>query len=735
MSIVSQSTEFAGRTLTLETGRVALQATGSVLATYGETVVLATAVIAESEREGIDFFPLLIDYEEKFYAAGKISGSRFIKREGRPSDQAVLSARLIDRPLRPLFPKDFRRDIQVVVTVLSVDKASDPAMIGTIASSTALLLAHAPFHGPVGAVRVGEVEGSLVVNPAEVTLDQSPLDLVVAGTEGKVLMLEAGASEVAEERILEAIECAQKEINAVIEFQREFVMKAGVSPSLHELVRPPIFEEVSKVAGDLRAILSEADRARKEKNLAELEQKVLSELEGNYKQLDLSSAFGELVEKTVRRLILDEDQRPDGRTLDAIRPISIEVGVLPRVHGSALFSRGETQSLTTVTLGAPGEEQVVETMMEEGVKGYMHHYNFPPFSTGEVKPIRGAGRREIGHGALAERALLAVLPSREEFPYTIRVVSEILSSNGSTSMAATCGSTLALMDAGVPIKRPVAGIAIGMVSDAKQRKLLVDIQGIEDFGGDMDFKVAGTSEGITAVQLDMKLEGIDHTVVRDALQLAREARRSILNDIQAALAAPRRELSQFAPRVTSLKVPVEKIGVVIGPSGKTIKGLVERAGGEEVTTITVEDDGTVFVSSRDAKLSQAVVDEIKALTTELEAGQIYTGEVESIVTDQRGGEIGAIVRIGPHQEGMVHISQLADWRVPDVSSILKVGDAVKVKCVEVVNGRTRFSYKEANPPLERPAHVPEFAPRVGKSAEYPRRTHRPRFGAERRPRP
>ena len=702
-------TTLGEKELIIETGKLAALASGSVTVRYGETVVLATAVVSPEPREDVDFFPLLIDYEERLYAAGKISGSRFIKREGRPSDAAILACRLIDRPIRPLFPKGFKNDVQVVITILSYDNENDPDVISIIAASAALLQAAAPFEGPISAVRVGLVDGKFLANPTETEMEKSTLDLVVAGTKEKVMMLEAGASEIDEKTMSEAIKFGHEALQPGLDVQKELAKETKHTVELPG--ETEIVAEVKKYLGEkLSQVVSEIDKQKREEQISAFEKEVLSNFEGNYKQIELKEAFGKILEKEVRKAILEKELRPDGRKLDEIRPISMEVGLLPRTHGSGLFTRGQTQVLSIVTLGAPGEEQIIETMEEEGTKRYMHHYNFPPFSTGEVRPMRSTSRREIGHGALAERALLPVIPSREDFPYTVRVVSEVLASNGSSSMASTCGSTLALMDAGVPIKAPVAGIAMGLITsdpstklgagDAKY-KILTDIQGLEDFAGDMDFKITATKKGITAIQLDTKLKGIAIEILTEAIEKARVANDFLLEKMAGIVAEPRKELSKFAPRIQSLHIPVDKIGEMIGPGGKNIRKLIEDCGGKEVTSIDIEDDGTVMVASTDSAMGKKAMDYIEGMTKEVVVGQIYEGPVTSILKDRmRGNEIGAIVQVLPNQDGMVHISQIADERVEQIEKYLKIGQIVKVKVMEVdkERGRVSLSIKAAKGP-------------------------------------
>lgn len=711
MELKKFKTGFGDKDIFIETGQMAGLADSAVTVRYGDTVVLATVVVGKEPREGVDFFPLLVDYEERLYAAGKISGSRFIKREGRPSDVAILTARLIDRPLRPLFPKTFRNDVQIIVTVLSTDRENDPDIISIIAASTALMLSGAPFHGPVGAVRIGYRDGKYLLNPTRSELETSDLDIVVAGTEKKVMMLEAGANELDDEKVLGAIEFAQKNLSPIIDLQEKIAKeigktKAGKVEEEIEMV-PEILSVVKKYLGSkIKEAIREADKEKRAAAIAAFERQVLENFEGNYKQVDLKTTFGQIVEKEVRGAILDEDARPDGRKLDEIRPISMDVSLLPRTHGSALFTRGQTQVLSIVTLGPPGDEQIIETMEEEGEKRFMHHYNFPPFSTGEVKPVRGASRREIGHGALAERALVPMIPPKEEFPYTIRVVSEVLSSNGSSSMASTCGTTLALLDAGVPIRRPVAGIAIGLMTEMKEKngeeeikryKLLTDIQGLEDFSGDMDFKITGTEKGITAIQLDIKINGLNLEIIKETFQRAKTARLIILEKIKKIIPAPRAELSRYAPRITSLKINPEKIGDVIGPGGKIINKIIQESGGKEITSIDIEEDGTVTVSSTDPVQSQKAVGMIKDITRELNVGEIMTGEVTQIQKDRMtGNEIGAIIQLTPKLDGMVHISQISNQRIAKVSDVVRIGDKVKVKIVDIDRARGRISLTMKN---------------------------------------
>lgn len=707
-------TKIGDESLIIETGKLAQLASGSVTVRYGDTVVLATAVYSKDAREGIDFFPLMVDYEERMYASGKISGSRFIKRENKPSDNAILTSRLIDRPLRPLFPKHLRNDLQVIVTVLSYDPERDPDVISIIAASCAVMLSGAPFKGPASAVRVGLVptdntseqvyEGcGFVINPTATQMQQSLLDLVVAGTAKKINMIEAGANEVPEEVILKAFEFAHKGMQPGIDVQHKLV-EGAERASVDKAEENPIIEEVRKFVGDkLADAINQADKQQREAMLSEFEQQVLENFEGTFKQVDLKSALGQLIEKEVRQVILKDGKRPDGRTITEIRQLYSEVGLIPRAHGSGLFTRGQTQVLTVATLGSPGKEQMIDTMEEETTKRYMHHYNFPPFSTGEAKPLRGASRREVGHGALAERALEPVIPSKEEFPYTIRLVSEVLSSNGSSSMASTCGSTLALMDAGVPIKAPVSGIAMGLMTDETEGesgnyKVLTDLQGLEDFAGDMDFKIAGTAKGITAIQLDVKVTGLTEDIIKDTVMQAKDGRMKIMEHMLATINEPRTDLSALAPRILTTKIDPKKIGELIGPGGKTINAIVDECGGKPTTTIDIEEDGTVLVSAMDAALGQKAIDIINGMMRELEVGEIITGTVIQIMRDRMSGkEIGAIVQLTPKIDGMIHISQLADHRVEKVEDVVKVGDkvTVKVKDIDRDRGRISLSLKDA----------------------------------------
>jgi polyribonucleotide nucleotidyltransferase len=682
-------TEFAGRELIIETGKMAFLADGAVTVRYGDTVVLGTAVVSNQPREGIDFFPLMIDYEERFYAAGKISGSRFIKREGRASERGTLSARLIDRPIRPLFPKGYRHDVQGVATVLSADLMYAPNIIAMAAVSTALMLSGAPFGGPVAGVRIGLVDGELVAYPSEEQMVGSELDLVVAGTKEAIMMVEAGANEVDEETMIRAIELAHETIQPLIKLQEEIVKALGVKEKPYELFKADE-DLVSTIADFLKDKLGPAvrhqDQYIRHDALRNLEQEVVAQFGNDYTHADIEVAFRKMIDYEIRRAILEDGERPDGRKTTEIRPISSQVGILPRTHGSALFTRGTTQVLNITTVASTSYAQLIDTMEEDTTKRYMHHYNFPGYSTGEVRPMRSPGRREIGHGALAERALLPVIPSVEEFPYTIRTVSEVLASNGSSSMASVCGSTLSLMDAGVPIRKPVSGIAMGLITDGDKYVILSDIQGTEDFAGDMDFKVAGTDDGITALQMDIKVQGITPKILRDALAQAKEGRAHIMSKLKEVIDAPRVEMSPYAPRISKLMISPDKIKVVIGKGGETINSIIAETGVE----IDIEDSGLVMIASTDASAAERAIAIIRGLTEDPEVGTVYDGTVVKLM------EFGAFVNIMPGKDGLVHVSQMADHRVERVSDVVKVGDTVKVKLLEVDSqGRLNLSMKAA----------------------------------------
>jgi polyribonucleotide nucleotidyltransferase len=685
------SAEIAGRTLTLETGRFAEQADGAVTVRYGDTVLLATVVGARSAREGVDFFPLTVDYEERMYSAGKIPGS-FFKREGKPTETAILTSRLTDRPLRPLFPEGYFNEVQVIITTFSIDMVNDPGPLAIIGASAALAISDIPFLEPVGGVQVGMIDGELVVNPAMELMAGSRLDLVVAGTKDAVLMVEAGARELTEDEMLEAVMQGHAVCRQLCELQDELVRLAGrakrafnqpaADTSLEDAVRGwmgnRLFEAITDSNKTLREAQTDALKAEVIANFTadEPEEEVATRAKA------VSAAFENITYEEVRRMILERGDRVDGRRPTDIRPISVDVGVIPRVHGSGLFTRGQTQVLTIATLGSPGEEQRLDDLGIETSKRYIHHYNFPPFSTGEAKRLGSPRRRDIGHGALAERSLLAVLPTKDEFPYTMRLVSETLSSNGSSSMASVCGSTLALMDAGVPIKAPVAGVAMGLITGKGGAwKVLTDIQGIEDHLGDMDFKVAGTANGITGLQMDIKTTGITFDIMREAFAQAREGRLFILNKMTSAIATPREELSTFAPRIITLQINPEKIGALIGPGGKTIRSITESTGAQ----IDVEDDGRVFIATADGESSRRAVAMVEALTREIKVGDIFLGKVVRIMP------FGAFVNLVPGKDGMVHVSELDVNRVENVEDVIKMGDEINVMVIGVDGGTGKVS--------------------------------------------
>ncbi|MEI7644119.1 MAG: polyribonucleotide nucleotidyltransferase [Chloroflexales bacterium] len=677
------SAEIAGRTLTIEAGRFAEQADGAVTVRYGDTVLLATVVGAKEPREGIDFFPLTVDYEERMYSAGKIPGN-FFKREGRPTTTAILTSRLTDRPLRPLFPKGYLNEVQVIITTFSIDMVNDPGPMAIIGASAALAISDIPFKGPVGAVQMAHIDGKLVANPPMADLDKSRLDLVVAGTKDAVLMVEAGAEELTEDELLDAVIQGHAICKQLCEMQEELARLCGRAK--REFVAPAIDtsleDSVSAWMGRrLREAVRSSNKQEREDRTAALKAEVVTNFSADEPEEELparvkevSKAFEKLLKEEVRNAILDEGIRVDGRATTEIRPITVDVGVIPRVHGTGLFHRGQTQVLTVTTLGSPGEEQRLDDLGIETSKRYIHHYNFPPFSTGESKRMGSPRRRDIGHGALAERSLLAVLPSLDDFPYTMRLVSEVLSSNGSSSMASVCGSSLSLMDAGVPIKRPVAGVAMGLITDPDGRwKVLTDIQGLEDNLGDMDFKVAGTSEGITGLQMDIKTTGITFEIMRQAFAQARDGRLFILGKMNAVISAPREDLSPFAPRIITVQIPVEKIGALIGPGGKTIRSIIEATGAQ----IDVEDDGRVFIATADGEASKRAVAMVEGLTREAKIGDVFLGKVVSIKP------FGAFVNILPGKDGMVHVSELAESRVENVEDVLQLGDEINVMVIDV----------------------------------------------------
>ena len=692
MPVTQAQATINGKPLVFETGKYAKQAGGAVTVRYGDTIVFAAATVAKTTRPGIDFFPLTVDFEERLYAAGKIPGS-FPRREGRPSEEGILTARLTDRPIRPLFPKGFKNDVQIVASAWSADQENDYDVLVVNASSAALTISDAPFEGPIGCVRVGTVGGKLTLNPTIQQMDESELDLVVAGTRDSIMMIEAGARHVAEDFLVEALALAQEGIKELCDAQEELRRAVG-KPKLPVAPLPFDTAKLGPVVAFLkeriRAKLRNPDKAQRESGLDELKAEAVAQFvkEGSLVLTEeVATAFETILEEEFRRAVTEEKLRPDGRDTTTIRPISVEVGVLPRTHGSGLFTRGQTQVLSVTTLGPTGDEQIIDTLSPVDTKRFMHHYNFPPYSVGEVRMMRGAGRREIGHGALVERALLPVLPTKDEFPYTIRIVSETLESNGSSSMASTCGSTLSLMDAGVPIKEMIAGIAMGLVTSGSRYTILTDIQGLEDHYGDMDFKICGSARGITALQMDIKIKGISLAIMREAFAQAREARLFILKAMQDVISAPRSELSFWAPRIETIKIHPDKIREVIGPGGKMIRAIQSETG----TAIELEDDGTVRITGAKAEGREKAKAMIEGLTKEPEVGEVYEGKVTRIMS------IGAFVEYLPGKEGLVRISEISNDRVNRIEDVVKVGDKVTVKIAEVDRqGRVNLSMRAVN---------------------------------------
>jgi len=682
----------------IETGKLAGQANGAVTMRQGDTLLLCTATMARNPREGIDFFPLSVDYEERLYAAGKIPGSYF-RREGRPTDGGILVCRLIDRPLRPLFPKDLRNDVQVIITSLSSDLEHQIDILGIVGASTALTISDIPFGGPVGAVRVGHINNQFVVNPTASQMAESALDLRLAGTADAILMVECGANELPEHLMVEALRFGHEQMQPIIALQnqmREALGKPKADYQSFAVSETVVAAVQGRLNGRIASILNSTfDKDERNIALDELEEEIIAELteeaSGEAVQApgvpmdpaQIKEVFHDELKAQVRGRILNEGVRPDGRKLTQIRLLSAETGLAPRAHGSGLFTRGETQVLTIATLGTPRDQQEIEDLVSpEESKRYMHHYNFPPYSTGEARVLRGKSRREVGHGALAERAIMAVIPPEKDFPYTIRLVSEVLSSNGSTSMASVCGSTLALLDAGVPIKAPVGGIAMGLITDGARYAVLTDIQGMEDHLGDMDFKVAGTEAGITALQMDIKVKGLRYEILEQALSQAREARMQVIGVLRECMPEPRPELSPYAPRITTIHIPVDKIGAVIGPGGKVIRGIQDETG----VKIDIEEDGTVYIAATDGSAAETARSRIEALTESPEIGRIYTGKVVRVT------DFGAFVEILPGLDGMVHISQLADYRVNKVEDVAKLGDEIMVMITDIdPAGKIRLS--------------------------------------------
>ena len=701
----SYETELAGRKLVIETGKIAGLANGSVVVKYGETFVMVNVTASKEPREGIDFFPLSVDFEEKLYSVGKIPGS-FTKREGKPSDKAILASRAIDRPLRPLFPKDFRNDVVVVATVLCVDQDNSPEVAAMIGASAALSISDIPFGGPTAAVNVGLVNGEIVINPTEEQRKISDLTLTVAGTADKVAMIEAGANEVPEDIMLEAIKKGHAEIAKICEFIQKMKDEIGKPKFEYKsfAVEHDLFEFIEQnFTEKMKVAVQEVDKEKRDNNVSALSEEItsavvekLGEEVATERAQEIGDAIYKLEKKCVRDMIFYEHKRVDGRAIDEIRPLSCEVGLLPRTHGSALFTRGQTQVMSIVTLGMASEAQELDGIDTETEKRYMHQYNFPAYSVGEARPSRGPGRREVGHGALAEKALVPVLPSKEEFPYAIRVVSEVLSSNGSTSQASICGSTLSLMDAGVPIKRPVAGISTGLVTNPDNDEdyvMLVDIQGLEDFFGDMDFKVGGTEKGITAIQVDIKCDGLTYEIIAEAFERTRKARKHILEDVMLpVISEPRKEVSEYAPRIVSTTIKVDKIKDVIGPGGKMINKIIEETG----VKIDIEEDGQVFIYSTDNQKAEQALEMIEDIVREVEVGGIYYGEVVRIMN------FGAFVDLGcGGKEGLLHISKISKERIKNVEDVLHVGDKVTVKVIEIDDqGRINLSMKDLTDKVE-----------------------------------
>lgn len=684
------STELGGRPLTIETGKIAKQANGSVLIRYGETAVVVAVTGTDTPREGVDFFPLTVDFEEKMYAVGKIPGG-FLRREGRPPETAILTSRLIDRPIRPMFPDGYHNDVQIVATAVSVDPDNAPDIPAMIGASCALSISDIPFEGPIAGVRVGRVDGKFIINP---TLEQaavSEMNVAVAGTKEAILMVEAGAKEVSEQVMLDAILFGHEEIKKLVAFQEQIQAEVGKPKMEFTPYVPP--EALSKEIMEygepkIHDALMDPDKLHRDKMVSETKEAILEHFVELYpeSEIDIAHIVQKLVKKVFRHIITHDKIRPDGRALDEVRPISCEVGLLARPHGCSLFTRGQTQVLNCLALAPLREAQTLDGLGTELTKCYIHHYNFPPYSVGETKPLRSPGRREIGHGALAERALLPVIPSEEEFPYTIRLVSEVLESNGSSSMASTCASTLSLMDAGVPIKAPVSGVAMGLVKEGDDITILTDIQGLEDANGDMDFKVAGTEKGITAIQMDIKIDGINRQIFEQALEQARKGRAYILGKMLECIPAPRPSLKEHAPKITTLKINPDKIKDVIGPGGKVIKKITEESGAK----IDIEEDGTVYVAAADQASANKAIEAINAITAEPEIGKIYTGKVTRLMN------FGAFVEFMPGREGLVHISQLAKERVEKVEDVVNVGDEIVVKLVEIdAKGRMNLSRKAA----------------------------------------
>lgn len=691
------TTDITGQTITVKIGNLAGLANGACTIQCGDTVVFVSATASDEPREGVDFFPLSVEFEERLYAVGRIPGG-FIKREGKPTEQAILTCRLIDRPIRPLFPEGYRNDVQIVVMPLSVDPEYAPDVFAMLGSSIALGISDIPFLGPTGSVAVGMIDDKFIINPTTTEMEQSKLHLIVSGTKEAVMMVEASADEVPEEQMLDAILFGHEYIKKLVEFQEKIIEQVGKEKKefVPLLPSPELEQEVREYATDMiKEAFQEFDRQKRHSKMDRVKEDVLEHFSETFpeEEAHIKDVIETISREIVRTKITKQGIRPDGRKFTEIREITNEVSILPRAHGSGVFTRGQTQVLTTCTLGALGDVQILDGLWEDEFKRYIHHYNFPPFSVGETRPMRGPGRREIGHGALAEKALEPVIPSEKEFPYAIRMVSEVMSSNGSSSQASVCGSTLALMDAGVPIKAPVAGIAMGLIKDEESDDIaiLTDIQGLEDFYGDMDFKVAGTKDGITAIQMDIKIKGIDRTILEQALQQAYQGRLYILDKMLETIPEPRKELSAYAPKIIQTDIDPDKIRDVIGPGGKVINNIIDETG----VKIDIEDDGKVFIASEDIDAAKKALKIVEAITKEVEVGEIYTGTVVRIVN------FGAFVEILPGRDGLVHISQLSRERVPRVEDVVNVGDEIDVKVIEIDDqGRINLSRKALLPPLE-----------------------------------
>lgn len=680
---------FGKEDLIIKTGKLAKQADSAVLIQYGGTVVLVTVVISKEPKENLSFVPLTVEYQEKTYAAGKIPGG-FFKREGRPSEKEILTARLIDRPIRSLLPKGLLNEVQIMAMVLSSDGENDPDILAVIAASAAMSISTMPFSNPIGVLRIGSINGEFIINPTYSELEKSSLDLVVVGTEKNITMLECSSREISEETIQKAVDFAHQNMQPLIKLQKDMAdkLKKSVKEIVLQKVDEALFSKIKELSlDDLKKAIQLSSKEEREEALACIANQLVDQLmkeQSPYTADDIKSTLVELEQEEVRKSILEKKVRVDGRKSNEIRPVSCEVGLLPRTHGSGLFTRGQTQSLSVTTLGTSNDEQLIDALEGETFKSFMLHYNFPPFSVGEVRPVRGPGRREIGHGALAEKALQPIMPSKEEFPYTIRVVSDILESNGSSSMATICAASLSLMDAGVPIKGIVAGIALGLIKENDNVVILTDIAGLEDHFGDMDFKVAGTENGITAIQLDVKIEGISLTILSQALKQAKEARKNILQKMKTVIEKPRENISIYAPRITTLMVNPDKIRDIIGPGGKMIKKIIEQTG----VTIDIEDDGKVLIASNDSTAANEAIRIVKELTEDVEVGKIYNGKVTRIMN------FGAFVQIKPNTEGLVHVSEIADKFVKNVSDVVKIGDEIKVKVMEIdAQGRINLSKK------------------------------------------